>query len=74
MAKLNEHFAYAYVGQKCFFCKDVFTLKDSMTKDKIWFSQLDHATHKECIEYIMKKYPKMPMAELEGKIERRRVY
>lgn len=68
----RESDAYQKVGKKCHFCRGAFSEYDAQTGN-IMNSQLDHSAHYDCLTYIMKKYPKIAMSELEGKIERTRV-
>lgn len=62
--------AYALIGRKCVFCRDVITRKDVTRPNECYESQLGNPAHKQCLFYCMTKYPTIPLSQLEGKIQR----
>lgn len=65
--------AYALVGKKCFFCGTFITRSDITPPNECFESSQDHITHGNCLNYVLKKFPDVPMLQLENKIVRMRV-
>ena len=66
--------AYANIGKKCCFCRETFKKEDCVFPNKIMDSQtMEYSAHGNCLDYVMKKYPNVPINDLHGKIQRVRV-
>lgn len=66
--------AVSLIGEKCFFCKHEITKRDVTPPNQVYDSQLGHTCHGKCLDYIIKKYPQVPMNQLEGQIVRVKGY
>ena len=67
---------YQSIDRPCFFCKHKITKQDAAPPNEVFDSKLDGeeiSAHGKCLEYVLQKYPEVPMTELEGKIIRVRV-
>ena len=60
--------AYALMGRRCNFCHAKITPDDCRPDHMVFESQLGHAAHQRCLEYVKWKWPKIHMAEAEGKV------
>lgn len=66
--------AYSHIDQKCEFCRNKLTKQDAVFPNKIMEAQNGEiAVHGDCLRYVMKKYPNVPITDLHGKIQRVRV-
>ena len=61
--------AYACVGQRCVFCKEVITTRDVSRPNKVFTAQ-DKTSHQDCLQYVQRKYPGVRLDALEGKLIR----
>lgn len=64
--------AYQNLDQKCVFCSSKITKKD-MTLPNIVYDSAAGAAYGDCLQFVLKKYPDIPVNQLEGKIARIRV-
>jgi len=59
--------------EKCFLCNGKITKQDSILPNVVFESIMGHVSHGECLEYAQKKYPNIPITQLERKIVRIKV-
>ena len=60
------------LDEKCNFCHGIITERERRAGLELK-SSFGHIAHRDCLEYVMHKYPNVPITELEGKINRTRV-
>ena len=66
--------AYANIGKKCHFCREIFEKKDVVFPNGVMDSTTgEYSAHKACLNYVMEKYPHVNVNELAGKITRMRI-
>lgn len=65
----SDSAAYACVGQRCVFCREVITRQDINPPRRV-FTSADKTSHEDCLMYVQRKYPGVMLCELEGKLIR----
>lgn len=62
--------AYAHVGKKCYFCRNLIDAKDAAPPNEVYAGRDGEASHGYCLKYVLEKYPNVPTTELRGKVVR----
>lgn len=75
LRKINtDSSAYHHVDEKCFFCNSKITKNDITPPNQVYDTQNGEiVSHGKCLEYVLKKYPQVPISQLEGQIVRIKV-
>ena len=60
--------AYSLVGKKCYFCGSKVTPEDCMNEQRVMASQQGNVAHLRCYLYVMAKYPRARVVDLENKV------
>ena len=62
-----------FSSENCHFCRTKLTKKDFQNLNVLNATNTEYRAHRDCLEFIMAKYPTVPMHELSGKLNRTRV-
>ncbi len=68
--KINsDSSAYSHIDEKCDLCNTKITKEDVTLPNQV-FENKNYVVHGNCLEYCLKKYPRVPFTDLMGKIVR----